>query len=247
VIILAIDTSETRGSVAVHRGGVLSALREHDSNEDYSSWLIPAVEELLALGGSTLGQVDMFAASTGPGSFTGLRVGLTAVKAWAEVYGKPVVGISRLEAMARLAKAGSTFIASTYDAQRGQMFGGLYGSRAGFFEPVEEEQVIAPEGFLAFVNRYAGSEAVSWVSLDPELVTNLVGWERRLKRGDSIFRCSGDLAKVIGVAAEERAIKGELTDPLQLDANYVRRSDAEIFWKAREACRLKRGERSRNW
>jgi len=91
--------------------------------------------------------------------------------------------------------------------------------------------VIAPAGFLAFVNRCTGSETVGWVSLDPELVTSLEGWETRLERGDSILRCSGDLANVIGEAAEERASKGEFTDPLQLDANYARRSDAEIFWK----------------
>jgi len=231
VIILAIDTSETRGSVAVRKAGELTALCEHHSNDDYSSWLIPAVEKTLALSRSSLAQVDVFAASTGPGSFTGLRVGLTSVKAWSEVYGKPVVGISRLEAMARLAKTGSSLVASTYDAQRGQMFGGLYRVRAGHLVPMEEEQVIAPAGFLAFVNRCTGSETVGWVSLDPELVTSLEGWETRLERGDSILRCSGDLANVIGEAAEERASKGEFTDPLQLDANYVRRSDAEIFWK----------------
>ena len=74
MIILAIDTSETRGSVAVRKAGELTALCEHHSNDDYSSWLIPAVEKTLALSRSSLAQVDVFAASTGPGSFTGLRV-----------------------------------------------------------------------------------------------------------------------------------------------------------------------------
>jgi tRNA threonylcarbamoyladenosine biosynthesis protein TsaB len=231
VIILAIDTSESRGSVAVRKDGQLVVLCRHDSNEEYSSWLLPVVQVLLSQSGVSLDRVDVLAVSTGPGSFTGLRVGLAAVKAWAEVYGKPVVGVSRLQAMARFGMNRAGCIAATYDAQRGQMFGGLYRMRAGCLHAVENEQVIAPEDFLALVDARAGLESVCWVSLDPELLTDLDGWKTRLERGDSILRCSGDLASVVGEAAEERARNGEFTDPLLLDANYVRRSDAEIFWK----------------
>ena len=65
------------------------------------------------------------AVSTGPGSFTGVRVGFATVKAWAEVYGTRVVGVSRLESMARVGDR-SGLVAASYDAQRGQIFGGLY-------------------------------------------------------------------------------------------------------------------------
>jgi hypothetical protein len=74
---------------------------------------------------------------------------------------------------------------------------------------------------------------VSWVSLDPELVTSLPRWSKRSGRGDTMTQCSPDLAIAIGRLAEERARNGIFSDPLELDANYVRRSDAEIFWKGR--------------
>jgi hypothetical protein len=92
--------------------------------------------------------------------------------------------------------------------------------------------VIAPDGFLDWVGARAGGKRVNWVSLDPDLITGLAGWESRLERGDRIERCA-ELAVEIGRVAEARAQEGIFSDPLALDANYVRRSDAEIFWKGR--------------
>lgn len=231
MITLAIDTSEARGSVAlVSDGGILSA-RRHETEEDYSSWLLPIVNEALAEAGVKLEVIDLLAVSTGPGSFTGLRVGLTAVKAWAEVYSKPVVGVSRLEAMARLDPFYSGYVAACYDAHRGQMFGGLYLFENGNLLRVEGEMVISPEGFLALVAERARNITAKWISLDPELITNLEGWKDRAARGDSMGSCRPDLAGAIGRIAEERAKRGEFNDALVLDANYVRRSDAEILWK----------------
>jgi len=91
--------------------------------------------------------------------------------------------------------------------------------------------VIAPPEFLEIVEREATQEPVQWVSLDPELVVQLAGWEARAAKGDRMEKVSAEIAPAIGRLAEEKAIAGEFTDPLELDANYVRRSDAEIFWK----------------
>jgi tRNA threonylcarbamoyladenosine biosynthesis protein TsaB len=124
LITLGIDTCEARGSVAVRKDGSLAALEKHESSEDYSSWLLPAVDRGLQVAGAKLREVGLLAVAAGPGSFTGVRVGLTAVKAWAELFGIKVVGVSRLEAMARqLADAGG-FVAASFDARRGQVFGG---------------------------------------------------------------------------------------------------------------------------
>jgi tRNA threonylcarbamoyladenosine biosynthesis protein TsaB len=158
-------------------------------------------------------------------------VGLTTVKAWAEVYGKKVVGVSRLEAMAHCAEPGAAIVAACYDAQRGQMFAALYRRAEGEWEPVEAEVVIEAANFLKMASEQAGRERIVWVSLDPELITSLEGWQDRALVGDTMQRLEGDLADKIGEIAEERASKEQFTDPLELDANYVRRSDAEIFWK----------------
>ena len=231
MITLAIDTSEKRGSVAVRSDGRLAAVRRHASDEDYSSWLLPAASECLDDAGIRMTAVGLLAVSTGPGSFTGVRVGLTTVKAWAEVYGKKVVGVSRLEAMAHCAEPGAAIVAACYDAQRGQMFAALYRRAEGEWEPVEAEVVIEAANFLKMASEQAGRERIAWVSLDPELITSLEGWQDRALVGDTMQRLEGDLADKIGEIAEERASKEQFTDPLELDANYVRRSDAEIFWK----------------
>src|SRR5208337_4690784 len=210
VTTLVIDTSEMRGSVAVRKEGRRAAVRRHESCEDYSSWLLPAVEACLSEAGAGIDAVDLLAAGTGPGSFTWVRVGLTTVKAWAEVYRKRVVGVSRLEAMARLAEH-SGFVTASYDAQRGQIFGGLYRWVGGVLVQVETEMVISPGGFLAFVEEHAGRDRVQWVSLDPELITSEEHWGARERCGDRLIACPADVASLVGELAEERARRGEST------------------------------------
>ena len=231
MIILALDTSESRGSVAVRRDGRTVAVRLHEGTAvDYSSWILGTAEEVLQDAGATMESVEVLAVSTGPGSFTGVRVGVTTVKAWAEVYGKRAVGVSRLESMARMGEQ-SGLVAASYNAQRGQIFGGLYRWEEGTLRAVESEMVIAPGAFVAFVDEHVGADKVQWVSLDPELITSTAEWGIRERRWDRLMQCAADVASLVGELAEERARRGEFSDVLELDANYVRRSDAEIFWK----------------
>jgi tRNA threonylcarbamoyladenosine biosynthesis protein TsaB len=231
--ILSLDTSEVRGGVALLRDGEPVAVQRHESSVDYSEWLLPSVDAVLHESGVRMEEIDVVAASTGPGSFTGLRVGLTTVKAWAEVYGKPVVGVSRLEALARSGREGGEFVAACYDAQRGQIFAALYRNVSGQLARWQDEMVIPAEEFLKLVDEEAGSKSVSWFSLDAELITSREGWKARSERGDTMSRVEPELATAIGRLAEERARVGMFSDALTLDANYVRRSDAEIFWKGR--------------
>jgi len=234
MITLTIDTSEARGSVAVLKDGAVVATKAHEDGTDYSIWLLPAVGEVLIEAGTKMECVDLYGVATGPGSFTGLRVGLTTVKAWSEVYGKPIVGVSRLAALARSRELQSAYVASCYDAQRGQLFGAIY-ALSGIVGRVGEEFVVSPEEFVQLVEGEAGSEPVTWATLDPALLENLESLQRRISVGDRVLVCSTELASTVGVLALERAAKGQLSDPLALDANYVRRSDAEIFWKESSA------------
>ena len=232
MITLGIDTCEARGSVAVRRDGALVSEQKHDNAEDYSSWLLPAVERGLNSAGTVMRKVGLLAVASGPGSFTGVRVGLTAVKAWAELFGIGVVGVSRLEVMARQVANASGFVAASFDGQRGQVFGGLfYRGEKSSWRMVEEEMVIAPEGFVEWVKQRAGAEPVQWISLDPGLFSEVPGWKERATRGERMILAADGLAAGVGEVGEERARQGKFTDPLVLDANYVRRSDAEIFWK----------------
>jgi len=202
----------------------------HREMEDYSTWLLPAVDGLFKEIGKSFEELDLLAVATGPGSFTAVRVGLCTVKAWAEVYGKQLVGVSRLEAMARSASADG-WVAASYDAHRSQIFAGLYRRTAGNLQLIEEQMVIAPDEFVAFVKKAAGEEAVRWVTLAPEVIGGHEEWTKQLGSEAQFIACEPGLANAIGELAEEKAARGEFTDVLLLDANYVRRSDAEIYWK----------------
>src|SRR5260370_21695284 len=121
-----VDTCDVRGSVAVLRDGVVLKVVAHESQEDYSSWLLPAVRGCLEGSGLQMEDVDGYAAGAGPGSFTGVRVGLVTVKAWAEVYGKRIAAVSRLEALAAEAPGGTAWVAAFANARRGKIFGAVY-------------------------------------------------------------------------------------------------------------------------
>ena len=249
MIILAIDTSDTYGSVAVRRDGKLLSFRLHSHGEDYSSWLLPAVSSALSDANATLKRVDVLGACTGPGSFTGIRVGLTTAKAWSELYATRIVGISRLEALAQNGiysargaadplppdphsnTATPKFLLASYNAQRGQDFAALYRRDAGTLTPVAPEMVATPDEILHFVSLHAADAPVEWVQLGDDTISTSPGWPSRAALGDVLTSSSLNLAATIAQIAEERSAKNQFTDVLQLDANYVRRSDAEIFWK----------------
>ncbi len=231
VLILALDTCDVRGSVALLRDESLLHTAPHTTTEDYSSWLLPAVTRVLTSGGLTLRDIDLYAVAAGPGSFTGVRVGLTTVKAWSEVYGGPIAAVSRLEAIASESNGPSAYVAAFIDARRNQIFAALYRRQGALLERVDEEMVITPDKFLEWCAAKAASEKIDWVSTDPNCLTQTQQWSSRLALNETVQEISPLLAPRIGQIGYRLALQNRLTDALSLDANYVRRSDAEIFWK----------------
>ena len=231
MIVLSIDTCDSRGSVAVLEDEVILAVFPHETEEEYSSWLLPTVSAVLKEAGLQMGDVGGYAVAAGPGSFTGVRVGLTTVKAWAEVYGRPVAGVSRLEAFATEASRTSKYVAAFVDAQRGQVFGAVYRQDASGLANISEEMVIAPGKFLETAVQLANAEKIIWASPDAHLLTGEDAWREREKRGESVEQIRATLAGTLGRIGLRRLKEGKTSDALALDANYVRRSDAEIFWK----------------
>ena len=231
MIVLAIDTCDSRGSVAVLREGTLLQVVVHDTSEDYSSWLLPAVGRALEVSGLVSGEVDGYAVAAGPGSFTGVRVGLTTVKAWSEVYGRRIAAVSRLEAIAAKGTVGSSHVAAFSDARRGQMFGAVFQRKGQGLERLGEEMVIPPGKFIELAGKLSRGGSISWVSFDAVVLTTEESWKSRESRGEQVESISSVLAPAIGRIGIRELAAGRFTDALSLDANYVRRSDAEIFWK----------------
>jgi tRNA threonylcarbamoyladenosine biosynthesis protein TsaB len=230
MILLALDTCDARGSVAVLRRDQPLHVAVHDTSEDYSVWLLAAIERALKAADTTFSAVDAYVAAAGPGSFTGVRVGLTTVKAWAEVSGKPIVSVSRLEALATASSGSEAYVAAFANAQRRQVFAALYRRTLGGLERVGDEAVIAPENLLAWAVETVGGERIEWISTDPQMLLETEAWRARQTLGESVRATSPVLAPAIGRLGYRLALQNRFTDPLALDANYVRRSDAEVLW-----------------
>jgi tRNA threonylcarbamoyladenosine biosynthesis protein TsaB len=230
VLILALDTCDARGGVALLRDEVVLQVEQHNTTEDYSAWLLPAVTRALTSESVTLRDIELFAVAAGPGSFTGVRVGLTTVKAWSEVYGRPIAAVSRLEALASEGVGSSPYLAAFIDARRNQVFAALYRRQAAALLRIDEEMVILPDKFLEWCEAQAGSDTIDWVSTDPDCLTQTPQWSAR-RAPEAVQKVSAFLAPRIGHIGYRLARQNQLTHALSLDANYVRRSDAELFWK----------------
>ncbi len=179
----------------------------------------------------------LFAVAAGPGSFTGLRVGLTAVKGWAEVYDKPIAAVSALEAVAVQAHSNGGLIVPVLDARRGQIYFGLYRRAAGG-APGEsrlvldgEEYVMTPEEFFEVLRQRAGGVELAIVTPQAELFSGLSSHSEIAALRVTVEPASSVLAPFIGQLGFQQAKRGQLANPLSLDANYVRRTDAELHWK----------------
>jgi tRNA threonylcarbamoyladenosine biosynthesis protein TsaB len=231
MLVLAIDTCDANGSVAVLRDGLVGGTTTHPADADYSSWLLPTVDVLLAAADARLRDVELFAVATGPGSFTGVRIGLTTVKAWSEVFGRPIAAMSRLEVLAAQARSHAPFVATFIDALRGQVFGALYKRNGPDLVLCTDEAVIGTSDFIGQVLEEAGSSQVEWVSTDSFVMGQQDGWQERAAQGERILEVAPMLAPLIGELGVQKASKGELQDAVSLDANYVRRSYVECLSK----------------
>lgn len=232
MIVLSIDTSGKHGSLALVR------VREVPSNAPsnaaacefqalelvaleggtFSAQLVPQISALLQKQKLAKRDIDGFAVVSGPGSFTGLRVGLAAIKALAEILQKPIAAISRLEAVAR---SGSSCgkVVSAIDAARGDVYVGEFELNSQS-APLKE-RLLAKEEFF---EQYRGQKIV--VS-DPALAD-----AARLRRLD-VEQVAEPRADLIARLGWEKIRLGEISAPDELEANYMRRSDAEIFAKPR--------------
>jgi tRNA threonylcarbamoyladenosine biosynthesis protein TsaB len=238
MLILAVDTSTRMGSAAILRDSEVLAAVSGFEITPYSTRLFRDIALLQEITNLSMDQFDIFAVAAGPGSFTGLRVGLTAVKAWAEVHGKPIAAISGLEAIAAEALVGESpsasnghFIAPFLDARRGQVFGAIYRRISGDamrLALASDESILSLDEFLELV-KGKSPQSVELVSPTPDLIP--AARIAEVLPGARVVQVSAALAPAIGRLGFERAKRGDLVDSMRLDANYVRRSDAESAWK----------------
>lgn len=230
MLILAVDTSSRQCSLALLRDQEVLAATGGVSEEPYASRIFADLKRVTGQARVELAQIELFAVAAGPGSFTGLRVGLTAVKGWSEAFGRPVAAVSVLEAMAAQARGGP-ILAPVWDARGGKLFGGVFRREGadGRLRAMGEEVVLSPGEYFQWVAGVSGGEAPIFVTTTPEVVgTALAGSPFA---GATVEEVSGELAPWIGRLGWARSQRGEVVDSLGLEANYVRRSDAEEKWR----------------
>jgi tRNA threonylcarbamoyladenosine biosynthesis protein TsaB len=233
---IVLDTADARGSVAIFHDQEALYVEAHCSDEDYSVWLLPAVQRILLATSLSLKQLDGYAVCAGPGSFTGLRVGLTTVKAWAELFAQPIAAVSRLEAMTQIEPAIMENFAACYiDARRDQVFAGLYERSAVGFTLHCEEAVESLPSFMARVVSASAGHPVRWLSPDASLLESLPEWEDLRASGHALRPVDPPFASLLGQLGFQKFRQGLVTDAAALDANYVRRTDAEVLWRGNKS------------
>jgi tRNA threonylcarbamoyladenosine biosynthesis protein TsaB len=218
-LILAVDTTGNPGSIAlVSESGVIEEV-QMDSPEGFSQMLIGEIDALLKRTGVNVKDIAAFASASGPGSFTGVRIGLTAVKGLAQATGRPAAAISNLRALASFGAGDLRAVA--LDARRDEIYGAVYNAA---LECVQEEVVTRLDAWL--VQLPLGVSFVVPVSLSDadRLIASALPQTR-------ITMAPRVIAGAIGKIALDRLQRGLLQDAAEIDANYVRRSDAELFWK----------------
>ena len=229
MVLVAADTSGKHGSVALVRAEVdTRAIRNFQSVEvvplqsgTFSAELVPQMSGLLQRHSIKKTQVDGFVVISGPGSFTGLRVGLAAIKGLAEALGKPIAAVSLLQVLARAANHKGR-VWSAIDAGRHEVYLGDYDFLKD--HPCVSEQLIAQEELVATVRSNLGS---IFVTPDKSIAALLE------EHGLPVLFGEWPRSDFIARVGMEMILAGQIISPGDLDANYIRRSDAEIFSKPR--------------
>jgi tRNA threonylcarbamoyladenosine biosynthesis protein TsaB len=223
VLILALDTTTRAGSIAVTDDDRVLALVPGDETRTHGERLPAEIAAALDRAGVLREQLDLLAVATGPGGFTGLRIGLAAVQGLAMTLNKPVAGVSALDALAeQIGDTTSRIIVPWMDAQRGDVFATVIEARSK--TTLEAPVADSPAAVLdRWHSHLAGASVVfigDAVARDEALLKGGHGrWQSRRP---------GPLAPQIAALARQLAEQGKAGPPHALIPIYVRRSDAEI-------------------
>lgn len=216
-LILNIDTATTYASVGFSKDGILLEMIVNNAQKEHASFLQPAIAALSAKLGIQLGSIDAVALTIGPGSYTGLRVGLSSAKGLAYALNKPIVPVGTLEVMAYAAmsnyndmKPGFLFC-PMIDARRDEVFTGIYDHQLKeILSP--KALILSPEIFDPYMENntliFSGDGAVKWE----------IAYKGSKARFSMVQHSVADLAPL----AEKRLILGDLSPLAYLEPLYLK-------------------------
>ncbi|MBI3952277.1 MAG: tRNA (adenosine(37)-N6)-threonylcarbamoyltransferase complex dimerization subunit type 1 TsaB [Acidobacteria bacterium] len=239
LLILAVDTTSQRRSIALAKGNQMLGMLAADGAGTHSWQLHDEIDLLLKKLDLRLDQMDVFGVTTGPGSFTGLRVGLAAIKGLAHSLSKPVVGVSSLEAVARSSGVSGP-ICACIDALRGEIYAQLFEVNPdGSVNPLTEPNLALPSHVYASLAdepaiTFVGDGALSSLEilkdeaaiLRREVIVSPVA--QGLDEGWVVIQTAPFLAPAVASLAATEYQAGHTQTAMALAALYVRASDAEV-------------------
>lgn len=195
MIVLALDSTAKAAAVALLQDRKLLAKEMHDDGNTHSSTILPMVERLLQENGLTVADVDLFCASAGPGSFTGVRIGAATVKGLAFGKNKPCVPVSALHALAYNLRDENGVVCALMDARRGQFYTALFRVENGKVERLSPDEAKSGEAIAASLSdcdsvTLVGDGAEVALPFFAGLPVALAPSERLLADGESVALCA---------------------------------------------------------
>ncbi|MFC1858616.1 tRNA (adenosine(37)-N6)-threonylcarbamoyltransferase complex dimerization subunit type 1 TsaB [Thermodesulfobacteriota bacterium] len=228
--ILALDTSTKSCSVGIVDDESVLIEIVRVSPETHSKHLMGMIHTAIEFSGLTLTELDGFAVTQGPGSFTGLRIGLSSIKGLAVATGKPLVGVSSLDALAMQASFSTFLICALLDARKGEVYCGRYRIENGILKKETREMVCTPAIAVQDITEpcvLAGDGASFYKQI---IVDKIGGLSHFLPLNQNIIRAS-----TVARLAVTRFKRGESDEINTFAPNYIRKSDAEMKRKTKMA------------
>lgn len=242
-LILSVETAMLAGSVSLSRGKEVLATVSGDNQVSHSNTLLSEIDQVLNEAGYSLADIDLYAVATGPGSFTGLRIGIATVKALAFTLQRPCIGIPTLYAVAHSARSCERVVA-VLPAGRGEVFVQMFRVSSEDIVPLDSATHISP---LRMLEKYSQFADICWCGegahTHREKIKDCAEGNRRhliestydeSHSGWRLLPKTTRLAEHVAALAFQKARENGLESPEALRAIYVRPSDAELNAKPAE-------------
>jgi len=221
--LLTIQTATPAGSVALTTGEQLLGELSLNVRRPHGNWLLGAIEQLLKAAGMSVADLDGFGVTVGPGSFTGLRVGLATIKGLAIAIGKPIAGVSTLQTLAMQAPYAALPLCTLLDARKQEIYAGQFLWQAGWPQPTGAEQVLPPEQMLAGI-----AEATLFVGDGATVYRTLITRQLGPRAHFLPDAYAPPRAAHAALLARRAFLAGAAQPPAAVNPVYIRPSEAEI-------------------
>lgn len=230
--ILAIDTSTMLGGIAIMDESLLIAESRLNVRSTHSERLMTEIEHCLKQSGIKISDIDVFAVATGPGSFTGLRIGVSTIKGFSYATGKPIVSVPTLEALAWNFPYSRYPVCTMLDARKKEVYAALFRWEEGenLIRLINETSA-KPEEFARDALRVTHDDkfifAGEGAALYRDKIIEVMGEKAIFASPEKTVPSPANVA-VLGL---KKAKSGEFSEPISLTPMYIRKSEAEVKWK----------------